>query len=66
MQVTVNGEIMSFPSNISLLQLLENLGLNPGSVAVELNGVIVDRDSYEKTGLGNGDVVEIVRFVGGG
>ncbi len=57
---------MSFTSNITLLQLLESLEINPGSVAVELNGVIIDRDNYGKTGLNEGDVVEIVRFVGGG
>jgi len=66
LQIKVNGEIMSFTSNITLLQLLESLEINPGSVAVELNGVIIDRDNYGKTGLNEGDVVEIVRFVGGG
>jgi thiamine biosynthesis protein ThiS len=35
-------------------------------VAVEHNGMIIDRDAYATTTLGDGDVVEIVRMVGGG
>ena len=38
----------------------------PARVACELNGAIVPRDAYAATVLRAGDVLEVVRFVGGG
>jgi thiamine biosynthesis protein ThiS len=35
-------------------------------VAVEHNGMIIERDAYARTTLQDGDVMEIVRMVGGG
>jgi len=40
--------------------------VSPRAVAVEHNGVIIERDEYARTTLGEGDAVEIVRMVGGG
>ena len=45
---------------------LEKLGVSPRSVAVEHNGVIIERSVYDGVTLEDGDVVEIVRMVGGG
>lgn len=63
--VKVNGEEMSV-AGISVLELLRRLGYGDGRVAVELNGEIVRRAAYAETMLAAGDVVEVVRFVGGG
>jgi thiamine biosynthesis protein ThiS len=46
--------------------LLTTLGLDPRAVVVELNRRIVRRPEHSDTALGNGDVVELVHFVGGG
>jgi thiamine biosynthesis protein ThiS len=48
------------------LTLLEQIGLNPGKVAVERNREIVPRSRYGQTPLAEGDQLEIVQFVGGG
>jgi Sulfur transfer protein involved in thiamine biosynthesis len=40
--------------------------VSPRAVAVEHNGTIIERDAYAATTLRDGDVVEIVRMVGGG
>ena len=40
-------------------------GLNPGRIAVELNGEILPKDKFD-TALRDGDSAEIVHFVGGG
>jgi thiamine biosynthesis protein ThiS len=48
------------------LNYLEKLGVSPRAVAVEHNGVIIERSSYAEASLDDGDVVEIVRMVGGG
>jgi sulfur carrier protein len=64
-QITVNGE-SKIITEMSLLQFLESLGINPRGVAVELNTDIVSRTAYETTILRDGDRMEIVHFVGGG
>jgi sulfur carrier protein len=65
MKVTVNGESREVSSH-TVLDLLEELGLQPARTVVEQNAVIVQRDLYEETLLGEGDVLELVRIVGGG
>ncbi len=65
MKLTINGEDRDAAAT-TVLALLEELGLNPGGTVVELNGGIVDRDAYRETRLAAGDVLELVRLVGGG
>jgi sulfur carrier protein len=46
--------------------LLEHLGLTEGPVAVEVNREVVPRAEHATHRLRDGDVLEIVHFVGGG
>jgi sulfur carrier protein len=62
----VNGRRVELDGPTALLTYLEKLGVSPRAVAVELNGVIIERSAYEDARLSDGDVVEIVRMVGGG
>jgi len=62
----VNGRRVELEGPIPLLAYLEQLGVNPRAVAVEHNGTIIERDDYADARLDDGDVVEIVRMVGGG
>jgi sulfur carrier protein len=62
----INGKPVELEAPTSLLEYLERLGVDPRAVAVEHNGVIVERAAYANIQLGPGDVVEIVRMVGGG
>lgn len=62
----INGKQVELDGPIRLLAYLERLGVSPRAVAVEHNGVIIERDAYATTTLGDRDVVEIVRMVGGG
>lgn len=66
MRVTINGEARDFPSPLSLLQLLESLGLDPRKIALERNLEIVPRSNYPRTNVSDGDELEIVHFIGGG
>ena len=66
MQLTVNGEIHAVPAGSTVGNLLVQLGLDDGPVAVERNRVIVPRAEHPTALLSEGDVVEIVHFVGGG
>jgi thiamine biosynthesis protein ThiS len=62
----VNGRRVELERPTALLAYLDKLGVNPRAVAVELNGVIIERSGYGDATLDDGDVVEIVRMVGGG
>lgn len=66
MTVTVNGITKEIRDGATVLGLLEELSLSKGRVAVELNRAIITRDSYPDTPLKDGDVLEILSFVGGG
>ena len=65
-RLTVNGREVELETPTGLVEYLDRLGVNPRAVAVERNGEILERDAYSKTELEAGDVVEIVRMVGGG
>jgi sulfur carrier protein len=64
--LTINGKQLELDGPTSLLDYLARLGVEPRAVAVELNGEILERSGYESAVLTAGDVVEIVRMVGGG
>jgi len=66
MRLTVNGEERVADAPLSLTQLLDDIGLDTGKVAVERNLEIVPRSSYDVTALADGDRLEIVHFIGGG
>jgi len=64
-KLTINGEYREVAAN-TVLGLLEELGLHPQGTVVERNHEIVDRGAYRETRLAEGDVLELVRLVGGG
>ena len=64
--VQVNGEKKEVPAALSVARLLEELGIRPGRVVVELNRDVLSRDAYAVTLLKEGDAIEVVHFVGGG
>jgi len=66
LSLTVNGEPRRIAPGASIADLMTMLELDPKKVAVERNGVIVPRSSLCEAQLGDGDVLEIVHFVGGG
>ncbi|HJV37053.1 sulfur carrier protein ThiS [Geomonas sp.] len=65
MNITTNGEAVSIEP-LSVQDYLHTLGIDPRRVAVELNRDILPKAQYQQTMLREGDVLEIVHFVGGG
>ena len=63
--VKVNGELLNLAGTI-LADYLETTDFNLKRIAVERNGDIVFKSQYAETILQDGDVLEIVSFVGGG
>ena len=66
MRVQVNGETRELEEGLTVLGLLESLGLKPSNTVVERNAVILDRSRCGEVKLKDGDRIELVRFVGGG
>ncbi len=64
--ITVNGELRQVQSGATVADLLRELGIGERRVAVECNREIVKKERYGQAGLGDGDVLEIIEFVGGG
>lgn len=63
--VRINGKDVN-AAGMSLQAYLDQEGLRPERIAVELNGLIVKRGTYGTITLADGDTMEIVQFVGGG
>ncbi|ABC64660.1 sulfur carrier protein ThiS [Erythrobacter litoralis] len=63
--LTVNGDTRR-TSAATIAALVRELDLEPTKVAVEHNGAIAPRSQLEDIALSEGDVLEIVHFVGGG
>ena len=66
MVLTINGDPRTITDAATVEELLHALKLDPRAVVVELNRAIVRRPAIATTPVADGDVVEIVHFVGGG
>ena len=65
-KIQLNGSPYEINSETNLNQLLNKLKIQKTKVAIEVNGVIVEKNKYPKVILNKGDKVEIVHFIGGG
>jgi sulfur carrier protein len=65
-KVTLNGAPREFPAPLTFAQLLQEMALAGGRLAVERNGEIVPRSRFGEARLADGDRIEVVMAVGGG
>ena len=61
----INGNAYDFEA-MSVTQVLSNLSLSSNEVVVEVNGMIIPKDTFEEFIIDKEAVVELVAFVGGG
>ncbi len=67
MNLTVNGVETEIPDGVTVMDLLREQKVKmPDMVSVELNGEILERQSFTSTTLKTGDAVEFLYFMGGG
>lgn len=66
MTIIINGEPKRVAAGMTIAALVADIGLNPKKVAVEHNMDIAPRSTLANVLLQDGDVLEIVHFVGGG
>lgn len=67
MILKLNGDsYQSKSESLTVASLLNEMEIKAPRVAVELNMKIIPKAEYEQTSLADGDVIEVVGFVGGG
>ena len=67
MFVNLNGKAHEIKLGLSLINLIEELGLSERkAIAIALNGEVLKREDYSGVVLNEGDSLEIVRAIGGG
>ena len=64
--LTVNGKPTDLEKATALEQFLHDHGVDSKFVAVAYNGTVLRREEFGTVTLDQGDIVEIVRPVGGG
>lgn len=64
--LTINGKQIPFPSPLSLLDLLKELDINPAHKLIEVRNTIYNHDEFDSVMAQDGDVIEIIQFMGGG
>ena len=65
MEITVNGSLEAC-APCSLAQLVAAKGLIARSLVIELNQQIIKQEDWDSTSLHDGDILELLSFVGGG
>jgi len=66
MEIVLNGEAREVADDMTVAQLIDELGLAGRRLAVEVNREIVPRSALLGHPLAPGDRVEIVHAIGGG
>jgi sulfur carrier protein len=69
MKLSINGQDREFSeldSEPVLARLIDLLQMKADRIAIERNGEIVPRSTWQSVSLKHGDRLEVVQFVGGG
>ena len=64
--IRLNGQPHAARAGQTVTDLLEELGLDPRVLVVEMNRQIIRQTELGEIRLEAGDVIELVHFVGGG
>ncbi|PHR58893.1 MAG: thiamine biosynthesis protein ThiS [Arcobacter sp.] len=66
MKLIVNGEDKVYQEEITLLEMMNDLGIVDKVMAAAVNMNIVKQESWNEHLLNDGDKIELLDFVGGG
>jgi thiamine biosynthesis protein ThiS len=67
MYLIVNGKRYdNLEDDITMRELLDHLKLPAKKIAIERNREIVSKSTYDSVSLNDGDIIEIIHFIGGG
>ena len=65
-KIQLNGVPFEIEANSNVNHLLDKLQISKNKVAVEINGVIAEKNRYSEIVICQNDKLEIVHFIGGG
>ena len=66
MNIILNGQKYNIENNITLKQMLINLNIEQKNIIAEVNGEVVTKDDFSNKIINENDIIELIRFVGGG
>lgn len=67
MNIFLNGEERSIPADVdTILKLFDFLKRSPHLKIIELNKNLYKEEEFSSLKLKDGDIIEIVQFIGGG
>ncbi|GAB6072899.1 sulfur carrier protein ThiS [Venenivibrio stagnispumantis] len=66
MKLIINGEEREFDKELTIEELVKELGITSPNFAVAVGMDVIPKSEYSSYKLKDGDKVEIVHFVGGG
>jgi len=66
LKILYNGKELLVEDGITIARLLNQRGLKPDTVIVEYNYQLVMKETWSNITLKENDVIEVLRFVGGG
>lgn len=66
MEIQVNGEARTYPSDLNLQSLIAELNIGNQAIAVAVNRTVVSRAQWADYVLRSGDSIDVVRAIGGG
>lgn len=64
--IEINGKIYKDKHNISLVELLQQLGYSLDSIIVKHNQNLIKANQFKTVTVKDGDVIKVFPFVGGG
>ena len=65
-KIQLNGKKVKIHSNFTIKDLIKKYKLKENKIAIEVNGVILPKNSYKNKKVKNNHKIEIVQFIGGG
>ena len=66
LEVSLNGKILKLEHDMSVQEFLASLGFDMKFIALERDGEILVKTSWQDTMMSDGKRYEVVEFVGGG
>ncbi|MDD5504622.1 MAG: sulfur carrier protein ThiS [Candidatus Omnitrophica bacterium] len=66
MRIKINGRFHEIEGAGNLPELIKIKGLSERAIVIEYNHNIIPKDKWNEIILREGDIIEIVSFVGGG
>ncbi len=66
MTFTLNGKLLKMADNLNAYDLIIQLGYEDQRIALEINETIIPKSQHATFTLNEGDIIEIIKAVGGG